>query len=373
MPAWFYHVYNFLLSNNWIIYSIVIIALGAVLHWIERAFYRYFKRRLLKRRAILPKSLLQALHRPIVVLIWVVTLTLVLEIIVRQMNEGFLIWIVDIAYDVLITLVLIWIGLRLLSQIEQRLLNIPLKKRKIDKTTLRAFGQIGRGIIIGGGVLIGLEAINAPVSGVIAFGGFGGIAIGFAAKDLLSNFFGSMMVFLDRPFVVGEWIRIPEKNIEGTVETIDWRLTRIRTFDKRELYVPNSVFSLVTLENPSRMTHRRINTRIGIRYCDADKMASIVNDVKTMVRSHADIDSQQLVLVNFAEFGQSSLNFLVYAFTRTTIWAEYYEICQSIYLKIIEIIENHGAKLALPASSMYFDEPVPVKQFSEHNGTHDRP
>ena len=103
-----------------------------------------------------------------------------------------------------------------------------------------------------------MQALGYSISGVLAFGGIGGIAVGFAAKDLLANFFGGLMIYLDRPFSVGDWIRSPDKNIEGTVEEIGWRLTRIRTFDKRPLYVPNSTFTQISVENPSRMLNRRI-------------------------------------------------------------------------------------------------------------------
>ena len=80
-----------------------------------------------------------------------------------------------------------------------------------------------------------------------------------------------MFVYLDRPFAVGDWVRSPDREIEGTVENIGWRVTRIRTFDKRPLYIPNSIFSQIAVENPSRMSNRRIKETIGIRYDDASK------------------------------------------------------------------------------------------------------
>ena len=85
--------------------------------------------------------------------------------------------------------------------------------------------------------------------------------------------------------MVGDWIRSPDRDIEGTVEHIGWRLTRIRTFDKRPLYVPNSTFLSVALENPSRMTHRRIYETIGVRYDDAGKVPGIIQQVEAMLRS----------------------------------------------------------------------------------------
>ena len=114
-----------------------------------------------------------------------------------------------------------------------------------------------------------LQSLGVSVSGLLAFGGIGGIAVGFAARDLLANFLGGLSIYLDRPFTVGDWIRSPDREIEGTVEEIGWRMTRIRTFDQRPLYVPNSIFASVALENPSRMNNRRIYETLGIRYEDA--------------------------------------------------------------------------------------------------------
>ena len=113
----------------------------------------------------------------------------------------------------------------------------------IDETTVDAVAKLLRISVIITGVLVALQSLGYSISGVLAFGGVGGIAVGFAARDLLANFFGGLMIYMDRPFNVGEWIRSPDKEIEGTVEKIGWRLTTIRTFDKRPLYVPNSLFN----------------------------------------------------------------------------------------------------------------------------------
>ena len=169
-----------------------------------------------------------------------------------------------------------------------------------------------------------------------------------------------MMIYLDRPFAVGDWIRSPDREIEGTVEAIGWRLTRIRTFDKRPTYVPNSIFTSITVENPSRMTSRRIYETIGIRYDDVDKMEDIVKDVKQMLLEHSEIDTHQTMIVNFNKFAPSSLDFFVYTFTKTTQWVKFHEIKQDVMLRIIRIIESHGAQCAFPTSTIHVPESVNV-------------
>ncbi|MFS1425610.1 mechanosensitive ion channel family protein [Shewanella sp. 10N.286.48.B5] len=192
----------------------------------------------------------------------------------------------------------------------------------------------------------------AQLSGLLTFGGVGGLIVGLAAKDLLSNFFGGMMIYFDRPFKVGDWIRSPDRQIEGTVERIGWRMTIIRTFDKRPLYVPNSVFSNIVVENPSRMLNRRINETFGLRYQDANKLALIVDDVKTMLETHPDIDAKQTLIVNFDKFGPSTLNFFIYTFTKTVNWVRYHEVKQDVLLQVLAIIHKHNADIAFPTQTL---------------------
>ena len=122
-----------------------------------------------------------------------------------------------------------------------------------DSATASAMGRVLRAsVIITTGLLI-LQAYGLPIEGVLAFGGAGGIAVGFAAKDVLANSFGTLMLLVDKPFVVGDWIRSRDREIEGTVEDVGWRSTRIRNFDRRPLYVPNANFASLAVENPQRI------------------------------------------------------------------------------------------------------------------------
>ena len=129
-------------------------------------------------------------------------------------------------------------------------------------------------------------------------------------------------------------------------------MTIIRTFDKRPLYVPNSVFSNIVVENPSRMLNRRINETFGLRYQDANKLALIVDDVKTMLETHPDIDAKQTLIVNFDKFGPSTLNFFIYTFTKTVNWVRYHEVKQDVLLQVLAIIHKHNADIAVPTQTL---------------------
>ena len=189
--------------------------------------------------------------------------------------------------------------------------------------------------------------------------------MGFAAKDLLANFFGGLMIYLDRPFALGDWIRSSDRDIEGTVERIGWRLTVIRTFNQRPLYVPNSVFPSISVQNPSRMSNREIYEVIGIRYDDADKMEAIVGKVKAMLDAHPEIEHDKICMVAFNTFASSSLDFFIYCYTKTIKWAFFHNVKQDVLLQILAIVHAHGAEVAFPTSTVHLSQGASIADMRE--------
>ncbi len=337
--------------------QVFLIVFGALLlNFIIRRVLKKIAERFQKTKNPWDDAFIHALDRPLSLLVWVLGMALAAHVIQAKTGSEFFNF-VDSVRDVGIIVSFVWFLLRGIRNVENNIIDINLTRDKAyDKTTAIALGKLARLALMITGVLVALQTLGISVSGVVAFGGVGGIAIGFAARDLLANFFGGLMVFLDRPFSVGDWIRSPDRNIEGTVENVGWRLTRIRTFDKRPLYVPNSIFTNIVVENPSRMSNRRINETIALRYDDLQKMDLIVADVKAMLRNHEDIDSQQTLIVNFNAFNASSADFFIYTFTKTTEWVEFHEIKQAVLLKIAEIIAEHGAEMAFPTTTIYMQQ-----------------
>jgi MscS family membrane protein len=299
-------------------------------------------------------SLVGAMRRPLSVLVWVVGISFAAEII-RDSTQVAIFDAAKPIRDVAVIYCIAWFMVRFTTQSEANLVS---RRDTQDRASVEAIAKLVRISIIISAALVALETLGFSISGVLAFGGIGGIAIGFAAKDLLANFFGGLMIYLDRPFAVGDWIRSPDREIEGTVEEIGWRLTCIRTFDKRPLYLPNSTFTTISVENPSRMSHRRIYETVGVRYDDADKVRDIVRDVKKMLLEHEEIDQSQTMIVNFNKFAPSSLDFFIYTFTRTTNWIHYHEVKEDMLLKVMDIIVQHGAEVAFPTSTIHVPEAV---------------
>jgi MscS family membrane protein len=257
---------------------------------------------------------------------------------------------IPIARQLAALIVIAWGVWRFISGIEIKQLD-----KGNDPTTVQLVGKVTKLTLTVLIILPIFQVLGISISGMLAFGGMGGLIVGMAAKDLLANFFGSIMIYLDRPFNVGDWIRSPDRNIEGTVESIGFRLTVIRTFDKRPLYVPNSVFTNIAVENPSRMHNRRIKETIGVRYKDAKKLPIILDEVRNMLINHTDIDNTQTLIVNFDTFGASSLEFFIYTFTKTTNWIEFHHIKQDVMLQILNIIHNHDADCAFPTRTLHVE------------------
>ncbi|MCK0714741.1 mechanosensitive ion channel family protein [Chromohalobacter sarecensis] len=306
--------------------------------------------------------LIKALRRPLRLWIWLMGVTLCLTVVRYHWEiewaEGHL----TQARAVITLLLLAWAGLRAVKLLEKRLVFPPAGHRgkSMDADTASAVAKIlGAVVVVIIGLLI-LTSLGVSPSGVAAFGGAGGLIIGFAAKDMLANFLGGLMIHLDKPFRVGDWIKSPDRDIEGVVEDIGWRLTRIRTFASRPIYIPNSAFSSLVLENPSRMWNRRLYETIRVRYTDIERVSDIVKAIRSMLDAHDDVDTDEQTLVYFQSYGEHALELIVYAFAKTTDWAEFQSMKQDILLRVYDIVREHEARLALPASELHIAGPVAI-------------
>ncbi|MCP5161868.1 MAG: mechanosensitive ion channel family protein [Hahellaceae bacterium] len=330
----------------------LVVAMTYVVSYLSNRFFMKLEKQLEKTRNLWDDTVLWAARKPMSVLIWIVGLSFAAAVADDVSGTSFYAFVEPVRRLSVIVMIA-WFIVRFISGAESIVVSPDKMKQPMDETTVSAMSKLLRGSVLITAALVVLQSMGYSISGVLAFGGIGGIAVGFAAKDLLANFFGGLMIYLDRPFKVGDWIRSPDQNIEGTVEQIGWRLTIIRTFDKRPLYVPNATFSSISVENPSRMTHRRIYEVIGVRYDDAHLVDRIVAEVKQMLIDHEEIDNTQTMIVNFNQFNASSLDFFVYTFTRTTNWIRYHEIKQDVLLKIFSVISRHGAEIAYPTQTLH--------------------
>ncbi|WP_328184977.1 mechanosensitive ion channel family protein [Marinobacter sp. OP 3.4] len=343
-----------LLSQSWRVAIVVfglVFATAAVAFLISRVIVM-LERRFEKTDNLWDDAVLHALRRPAIGFVWLQGVFWAAEV-ARAYSDAEIFSANSKLLELGFIWILVWTLFGVIKQAEQILISPMKMKQPMDYTTVNAISKLLRAVVAITAVLTVMQSLGYSISGVLAFGGVGGIAVGFAAKDLLANFFGGFIIHLDRPFKVGDWVRSPDREIEGTVESIGWRLTTIRTFDQRPLYVPNAAFTQIAVENPSRMRNRRIFETIGIRYADVREMSDIVNDIRAMLENHEEIDTRQTLIVNFLAFNSSSLDIMVYTFTKTTQWVKFHEIKQDVLLKISDIIESYGAEVAFPTRTLH--------------------
>jgi MscS family membrane protein len=256
--------------------------------------------------------------------------------------------------DITPIVILAWGILRLISSIEKVMLE---REAKVDKDSIRLFTRLIKIAFVFVFVLGFAQYFGYSVSSILTLGGVGGIVIGFAAKDMLANVFGGLMIQMDKPFSTGDWIRTTDKSIEGVVEKIGWRMTRIRTFNKNPVYVPNGIFATIPIETPSRMTNRQIHAIIGIRYDDIAQMQSIIEKVEKLLADHEHIDHEEPCRVYFDLFNASSLDFVIWAFSSVTDSSEFKKIKGKLLLDVADIIANHGAEIAYPTQTLHIQKP----------------
>ena len=205
---------------------------------------------------------------------------------------------------------------------------------------------------IGLGAILQLWGVN--VAGLMAGLGIGGLAFALAAKDTAANLFGSIALLLDKSIRIGEWIKID--GVEGVVEDIGMRTTKIRTFRKSLITLPNQVIANSPIENYSRRGIRRIKIKLGLTYdATSEQIEQVIADITTMLRNHEGIAQDETMLVNFTSFDDSSLGLLIYTFSKTSNWERYLKIKEEVNLNIMKIVESNKVAFAFPSQSLYIE------------------
>ncbi len=221
----------------------------------------------------------------------------------------------------------------------------------LDDQLIPFIAKTLRLLLIITGVLMVAQNLGYSVSGLIASLGIGGIAVAMAARDTLANVFGSIMILVDRPFTVGDWIKTPD--FEGVVEEVGFRSTRIRTFAKTLVNVPNSRLANMVIDNIDARPKRRIKMRIGVTYATSTaQMERAIAGIEEILRTHPGVD-QDYFLVKFDNFDDSALSIFLYYFSASTVWEEYLQVRQEVNLQIMRLLEELGVEFAFPSRTVY--------------------
>ncbi len=352
-------------SHELVIHCLYIFIAASLVNWLQHKICKRAHAYLLKTINIWDDTFIQALSLPLSLIIWIYAITLSGEYLVVSLHH--LDWIDEVQRFRLSSFImlLVWFFWRFTNLVEHRLVHLTHQtKRKMDTNTIATIGRfvrIGLGVIV---LLIILESVGLPLNGLVAFGGGGALAMGIAAQHILANWFGGLMIFLDRPFKPNEWISSPDRHIEGKVVEIGWRTTKIIGVDNYPLYIPNSIFSQVIISNMQRVTHRKIEATIGLRYEDAHAISDIVKSIDMLLRTYPSVDLDERYMVHFIGFDNSALNIHFLCSVREldiTVWRN---MQQDIFLKVLDIITRHKARLAYPTLVTWLPEDYSIKNKS---------
>ena len=289
---------------------------------------------------------------PFQILLWILGCTLVFDVLGHRFGFSFFESYINAFRSSGFLFCATWALLRWKAVIQSDLLNKDVHRRKIDAGFMQAIGKIASVVIIVITLMIILQVWGLDVGPLIAFGGIGAAAIGFAGKDVIANFCGGIMLHINRPFMVGDFIHLPSQQVEGHVEEIGWSLTRVRDKEKRPVYLPNAIFSSVLVVNASRMTHRRIEEKVGIRYEDFPRIPELVESLKRVISAHPCIDVHLPVLVVFNGFNQCALDLYIDIYTLETRYDKYLMVRHEVLMLVYQELANAGVEMPIPMMSI---------------------
>ena len=259
----------------------------------------------------------------------------------------------------LIALTLFWAIYRVvdpLSALFDRAIGL-FGSASMHETVKGFFVKLIKAIIVCLGIAAIFQEWGFNVAAVLGSLGLVGMAVALGAQDFIANMFAGLTIFLDRMFEKGNWIKTPD--VEGNVEQIGFRATKVRRFDKALVTIPNSKLASEALINFSRMTQRRIYWSIGVEYrTTKEQLGSIIQDIREYLQNHPDFETDPGKVKTFVyldSFGASSIDILLYCFTKTTVWGEWLAAKERLAYKLKDIVEGHGSSFAFPSTSLYVE------------------
>lgn len=224
----------------------------------------------------------------------------------------------------------------------------------LNETVIPFVSNVIKWVIISLAVVLIISELGYPISGFITGLGLGGLAFALAAQETVANIFGGIVILLDKPFIIGDWIQTP--SVEGVVEHINLRSTRIRTFAQSLVVMPNSQLSNEPITNWTKMGKRRARFSIGLTYSTSkETLQKCADKIEKMLYSHDEID-KEFISVKFDQFNNSSLDILVYFFTNSIEWHDFMRVKEEVNYKIMEIVEEEKASFAFPSRSLYIEK-----------------
>ncbi|MDD7805496.1 MAG: mechanosensitive ion channel [Endozoicomonas sp. (ex Botrylloides leachii)] len=340
----------------WLTQCLIIIIAASILSTIARKSLARLAQSISITESPYIGSIIQSARLPLSLSVWLMAVGWILNL-TQSMIDLPILEVVPLIQRLVIIILLAWFTLNLVNNGYQNLQKKHFQKSILDANTAEIIYKLSQLFIIIAFSLMLLQSSGISISGLLAFGGVGGLAVGLAAKDMLANLFGGLVLYIDKPFHVGEKIKVMGSDVEGWVEEIGWRKTRVRNYDRQPIYVPNALFATSAVINPSRISNRPIRRIIGLRYQDLDKIKAITKAITLYLNSHKELDKHRPIEVRLINYGVSSLDIKIYCFAACMEYEDFLRIQEGILLQAGHIIMEHGAAIAFPTRTLDIDWP----------------
>lgn len=261
---------------------------------------------------------------------------------------------INFALEVMIAGSLLWLAFKLVDFICDHLRQITAKTdTKLDDQLIPLLRKALKVFAFTMGALLLVQSFGYSITSLLAGLGIGGVAVALAAQDTIANFFGSVMIFADKPFQIGDWI-ITGK-VEGTVEEVGFRSTRIRTFYNSVVTVPNSKLASSDVDNLGLRRYRRIKEMLSLTYSTtAQQMQAFVEGIRAIIQANRFM-RKDFYEIHFNGYGNSSLNVLVYCFLEVNSWSDELREKHNFFLEILRLAEELGVEFAFPTQTVHVD------------------
>ena len=273
-----------------------------------------------------------------------------------------------VATQALAAFSMVWLGFRIIDVIgETMAAKAATTESKLDEQLVPLLRKTLKVILALVGGLFVLQNLDVDVSSLLAGLGIGGLAFALAARDTIANFFGSVMIFVDKPFQLGDWVVVGE--VEGVVEEVGFRTTKVRTFYDSLVTVPNASVVDTAVDNYGMRSYRRYFTTLSLHYgTPPAKVQAFCEAVRAIVRSIPEM-RKDFYLVEFTDFADSALQVMVYTFIDTDSWNTEMRTRSRLNLEIMRAAEQLGVRFAMPTRTLHVDNLVnPGQDKPTHSG-----
>ncbi|MCD4775525.1 MAG: mechanosensitive ion channel family protein [Candidatus Aegiribacteria sp.] len=254
-----------------------------------------------------------------------------------------------------VTVNVLWLLMKAIDTVAEQMSSVADNtESKMDDQLVPILRKLAKFILVAIGIIFYMQSNGYPVSGILAGMGIGGLAMALAAQDSISGIFASVVIFLDKPFMVEDFIEV--NGVSGTVEEIGIRSTRIRTVEKTLVTLPNKEIMDSNINNYSKRPMRRTSTTVGVTYdTTPEKMKELLKRLRQMMKNDEDVDNQN-VYVNFTGFGDSSLDIEMKYFILTVEYQKWLDKREDINLKIMQIVYELDLDFAFPSTTVYLEK-----------------